>query len=342
MTTKHSIIFSSSQNMTTIPDNSVQLIVTSPPYPMVQMWDDLFAAQNPEIADVLKVTPHYAYELMHRELDKVWSECIRVLAYGGIICVNIGDTIRTFNKQFQLFDSHSRIAKCLTELGVTQLPCIIWTKPTNSPNGFLGSGMYPVNSYAKLEHEYILIFRKGACRKFSQEQTKVRRNSAFFFEERNRWFSDSWHINGVHQSLTASRNRSAAYPLQIPYRLLAMHSIKGDSVLDPFGGLQTTTKAAMLLGRNSIGYELDNGLEAAIMANLENVKDFNYIADDRIQRHREWIGENETKYFNPYLQSYVHTFYETELTFEHVNSINEVAGKADGINYQVEYDQIKQ
>ena len=78
-----------------VPDGSVDLVVTSPPYPIIEMWDDSFEMQNPDVKNLLKTSPLEAFELMHRELDKVWAECFRVLRPGGIMCINIGDATRT-------------------------------------------------------------------------------------------------------------------------------------------------------------------------------------------------------------------------------------------------------
>lgn len=105
----HNIHISSSQNMGYVPDGSVDLVVTSPPYPIIEMWDDSFEMQNPYIGKLLKSSPLEAFELMHRELDLVWYECFRVLRPGGIMCINIGDATRTVNGVFQLFNNHSRV-----------------------------------------------------------------------------------------------------------------------------------------------------------------------------------------------------------------------------------------
>ena len=91
MHTTHSIYFTSSQNMQCINNATVDLIVTSPPYPMIEMWDEIMAMQNPTISNALSNNPTLAFELMHQELDKVWAECYRVIKDGGLMCVNIGD-----------------------------------------------------------------------------------------------------------------------------------------------------------------------------------------------------------------------------------------------------------
>ena len=118
-----------------------------------------------------------------------------------------------------------------------------------------------------LEHEYVLILRKGPKRVFKKEEDKSnRRGSALFWEERNLWFSDIWFdIKGTPQALNNkdTRKRSAAYPFELVYRLINMYSAKGDLIVDPFLGMGTTTIAAMASGRNSVGYEIDITLQEA-------------------------------------------------------------------------------
>lgn len=134
------------------------------------------------------------------------------------------------------------------------LPDIHWHKPTNAPNKFMGSGMYPPCAYVTYEHEYILVFRKGGNRKFTNAEKSIRHNSAYFWEERNIWFSDLWEIKGTTQKLKkgTSRARSAAFPFELAYRLVNMYSMKYDLVYDPFSGTGTVTKAAIASERNIV------------------------------------------------------------------------------------------
>lgn len=338
MTTNHQIVFGNSASMKEVEDESIDLIVTSPPYPMYDMWDSMFTNMNAEIGDCLKTKPMKAFELQHRELDRVWDECIRVLKDGCYLIIDIADAPRSFNKDFQLFDNHSRIVSYITNNGLKELPPIIWKKPTNSPNKFMGSFL-PCNGFVTSEHEYILIFKKGTKRIFTDEERQLRRESAFFYEERNAWFSDTWNVVGTSQKIDSeARDRSAAYPLELPYRLINMYSMKGDTVLDPFGGLQTTTKAAMLLGRNSIGYELDKLLKPLIMVNLESSPTFNHLAHGRLLRHLDFIKNRECKYHNSNLNCNVVTNYETDIRLDVIKEIQAVEG--DNLQYTVTYEPI--
>ena len=128
MTTNHNIFIGPSQHMTSIKDNTIDLVVTSPTYPMIEMWDDIMAKQNPEIANCMEEKPDKAFELMHQELDRVWKECFRVITPGGFLCINIGDATRTINGNFTLYNNHSRISKACIDLGFVGLPNIIWRK----------------------------------------------------------------------------------------------------------------------------------------------------------------------------------------------------------------------
>ena len=271
MITRHRIHFKNARQMDALQQHSVDLVVTSPPYPMIEMWDTLFARQSTEIEQALASrNGRDAFERMHRELDVVWQEIRRILKPGGIVCINIGDATRTVDGRFSLYPNHARILNKFLKLGFHALPVILWRKQTNAPNKFMGSGMLPPSAYVTLEHEYILILRKGYKREFKREtERQNRRASAFFWEERNRWFSDVWmDVKGAAQHLgsRAARRRSAAFPFEIPYRLINMFSVKGDLVVDPFLGIGTTMWAAAAAARNCVGYEIEVGLRTEIEA----------------------------------------------------------------------------
>ena len=332
MITKHRVNIGNSQNLKEIENESVNLIVTSPPYPMIEMWDEILASQNATFADAMNDgAVDVAFESAHQELDKVWKECYRVLTPGGFLCINIGDATRTIKGEFRLFNNHSRIVKACLDLGLNNLPNIIWRKQTNAPNKFMGSGMLPCGAYVTLEHEYILIFRKGSKREYKKEELKLaRKNSAFFWEERNVWFSDVWDLKGIKQKIVNSetRDRSAAYPFEVPYRLINMYSQYGDTVLDPFFGLGTTMLAAMTSGRNSIGFEIDDKLKTSIEDRLKSfsITDFNNVIKNRFDRHTEFVKarsleKGPLKHCNNNLGSDVMTSQEEELEFHYLTQI---------------------
>jgi len=250
--TWHKIVIGDSRHMTEIESNSVHLIVTSPPYPMIEMWDDLFRKLGCK-----------TFDEMHNYLAEIWTECKRVLVEGGIACINIGDALRKVNGVFRLFPNHAKIVQKFEELGFVTLPYILWKKPTTKPNSFLGSGFLPTNAYVTLDCEYILIFRKGDLRRFNRKDP-YRYASYYTKEERDVWFSQIWDIKGIKQESSELERRVAAYPEEVPYRLIRMFSIIGDTVLDPFLGTGTTTKVAMNLYRNSVGYEIDEKMLSLI------------------------------------------------------------------------------
>ncbi|MFX1376528.1 MAG: DNA-methyltransferase [Promethearchaeota archaeon] len=275
-------------------------MVTSPPYPMIEMWDLDFSNSNDEIKQALEEGKgEKAYNLMHEELEKVWKEVIRVLKVGGIVCINIGDATRKINKNFQLFPNHVKVTNYFLTNDFIELPSILWRKPTNSPNKFLGSGMLPPNAYVTLEHENILIFRKGHQKRTTPVKYERRYNSAYFWEERNKWFSDIWEdIRGVSQTFKEDnflqnnvRERSGAFPLEIPYRLINMFSIYEDNVLDPFWGTGTTSLASMISMRNSIGYELNSEYLKIFKKEINNIKKLNVdINNNRLNNHIKFIN----------------------------------------------------
>jgi len=284
--TTHRMRLGDARRLAGIGDESVDLAVTSPPYPMIEMWDGVFSREDEEIGRALGAgRGGESFERMHRVLDGAWEELYRVLSPGGFACINIGDATRTVRGRFALYPNHARVlTKCLAA-GFMALPVILWRKQTNAPNKFMGSGMLPAGAYVTLEHETILILRKGGKREFRTAAEKLERmRSAMFWEERNAWFTDVWmDLKGTGQELERrdARKRSAAFPAELPYRLIQMFSVRGDTVLDPFLGLGTTTLAAMASMRNSIGVEKDRGvLEAAV----ERVGD----------AAREW-GERRTR-----------------------------------------------
>ena len=290
METRHRAITGDARDLP-LDDDSVELVVTSPPYPMIEMWDDIFGALDPGIADALSADDgDRAFSLMHDVLDTVWAELARVLAPGGIACINVGDATRSLADGFRQYPNHAEITTRLTDHGLRALPDILWRKPTNSGAKFMGSGMVPPNAYPTLEHEHVLVFRNGERRTLEPGADR-RYESAYFWEERNEWFSDLWDLPGETQDVDDGlRDRSGAFPLAIPHRLVSMFSVRGDTVLDPFLGTGTTTLAAMVAARDSVGIERDAELLAALDDRVDRVGDRSRrIARDRLDAHREWV-----------------------------------------------------
>jgi DNA modification methylase len=339
----HRIIFGNASKMNDISDCSVDLMITSPPYPMIEMWDEIFSKQNPVIGETLREQDgNKAFELMNKELDKVWKEAYRVLKDGGFACINIGDATRKIGEEFRLYSNHSRILQYCLSLGFSSLPEILWRKQTNAPNKFMGSGMLPAGAYVTLEHEFILILRKGNKREFAKLKDKLRRQkSSYFWEERNIWFSDIWEtLKGTKQNDIDKkiRDRSGAYPFELAYRLINMFSLREDIVLDPFLGTGTTTLAAMATGRNSIGIEIDPNFKEHIFSRFGDVVDFsNKILENRIRNHMNFVKERmkikiELGYTSKVYGFPVMTSQETEITFDELKKIKEKDG-----TFEVEY-----
>jgi DNA modification methylase len=330
--------------MEALPSGAVGLVVTSPPYPMIEMWDSMFARQNTEIGNALETGDGpAAFEMMHAELDSVWHEVRRVLMPGGIACINVGDAVRTLDSCFMLYPNHSRILNQFLKLGFQALPAILWRKQTNAPNKFMGSGMLPPGAYVTLEHEYVLVLRKGPKREFKLEAEKQnRRESAFFWEERNTWFSDVWiDVKGTSQHLgdRAARLRSAAFPFDVPYRLINMFSVKGDMVVDPFLGIGTTMWAAMTAARNCIGYEIEGKLRdemeaiKRIILHLANEK-----IENRIRNHLRYLDANinaksRFSYKNAHYKFPVKTRQETEILLNPLMTIETVRKNGFKVTY---------
>ncbi len=335
MFTEHRLYIKDAGEAGELEDGSIDLVVTSPPYPMIAMWDQLFMGMNGAIGGALRRQDgRTAFALMHGELDRVWEEVYRVLKEGAFVCINIGDAVRTLGNRFQLFSNHGRIQEKMFALGFDLLPVILWRKQTNAPNKFMGSGMLPAGAYVTLEHEYILIFRKGNKRVFSTMEEKLKRQqSAFFWEERNAWFSDLWDFKGTRQEKDGEelRKRSGAFPFLLPFRLINMYSQIGDTVLDPFLGTGTTSLAAMACGRNSVAYELDGSfvpplrekmIHESLLLNRYNL--------ERLQAHHAFVvnrtaEKGPLKYCNEFFDFPVMTAQEQKMKLVFLEKVEELA-----------------
>jgi DNA modification methylase len=228
-----------------VEDGSVHLVVTSPPYPVIPQWDALFAAFGA-----------HDFDAMHAVLSAAWTACHRVLVPGGLLAINIGDALRSSPAEgFRLWPNHAEVLRRAEGAGFRPLPYLLWKKPMNRPNAYLGSGFLPPNAYVTLDCEFILLFRKGGLRAFPPKDAR-RAASRYSRSERDLWFSQIWEVRATRQDRGAAL-RVAAFPPEIPRRLIRMFSVAGDVVLDPFAGTGTTVFEAARLGRRAIGVEWD-------------------------------------------------------------------------------------
>jgi site-specific DNA-methyltransferase (adenine-specific) len=245
--TKHNLIQGDARNLSFISDQSLHLIVTSPPY-----WNLKRYNENSEQLGHIQ-----NYDDFLIEINKVFNECYRVLVPGGrLVCV-VGDVClsrRAFGRHL-VMPLHADIAVMCRKIGFDNLNPIIWHKISNASfeveNGtkFLGKPYEP-NAIIKNDIEFILMQRKpGGYRRPSKEQRDKSRISK---NEYDSWFRQFWTIPGA-----STRSHPAPFPYELAYRLIRMFSFVDDIVLDPFCGTGTTMLAAMKTERNSIGIEID-------------------------------------------------------------------------------------
>jgi site-specific DNA-methyltransferase (adenine-specific) len=245
--TTHRLINADARSMRFIPDQSVHLVVTSPPYWTLKKYNEN-EAQLGHIAD---------YELFLQHLGEVWKEAYRVLVPGGrLVCV-VGDVClsrREYGRHL-VMPLHADIAVICRKIGFDNLNPIIWHKISNAEfeantgSKFLGKPYEP-NAIIKNDIEFNLMQRKpGGYRQPSEEQ---RRKSMIDKDDYTQWFRQFWTITGA-----STKKHPAPFPFELAYRLVRMFSFWGDTVLDPFCGTGTTMLAAMKCERNSIGIEVD-------------------------------------------------------------------------------------
>lgn len=245
MKTHHKIINGDSRQMTELPDNSVHLAITSPPY-----W------QLKDYGTHDQIGFHDSYENYINNLNLVWKECYRTLHNGCRLCVNIGDQFAraVYYGRYKVIPIREEIIKFCENIGFDYMGAIIWQKVTtsNTTGGGvqMGSYPYPRNGILKLDYEFILIFKKlGEAPKPTKENKELSKMTA---EEWNTFFAGHWNFAGARQD-----NHIAMFPEELPRRLIKMFAFADDTVLDPFAGSGTTNLAAKNLGRNSIGYEIN-------------------------------------------------------------------------------------
>lgn len=306
---------------------------------MIEMWDEIFASCDTQIKTAIENGNwNEAHDQMHTFLNKIWNEVIRVTKENCIIAINIGNATRRTNESFQLFPNTAKIIEYFTNNGCEMLPMIHWNKASNKSSSFMGSGMLPTNAYITNDHEYILVFRKGTGTRDFPPKDTLRYQSAFFWEERNNWFSDRWSFQGTLQEIeTADRDRSGAFPPTLPYRIINMYSIYGDTVLDPFLGTGTTQFVASALGRNSIGYELDTELKPVLKQQLQTLPNWSTNQmKQRVNDHIKYI--NTADYEFPYESDYgsVKTKNEQNIHLPHVIDKDITTDEQDILEWTVE------
>lgn len=254
--TEHKIIFGDSRSLNQIKDQSVQLIITSPPY-----W------QLKDYGTEDQIGFNHSYEEYINNLNLVWKECDRVLSDGCRLCINIGDQFArsVYYGRYKVIPIRTEIIRFCESLGMDYMGAIIWQKTTtmNTSGGgaIMGSYPYPRNGILKMDYEFILIFKKlGNAPKPTKEQKE---RSVITKEEWSQYFSSHWNFSGVKQT-----GHIAMFPEELPKRLIKMFSFVGETVFDPFAGSGTTLLAAKNLGRNSVGYEINKKFESIIREKL--------------------------------------------------------------------------
>ena len=264
--TNHKIYFGDSRKLNKIPDKSIQLIITSPPYWQLKDYG------TPE-----QIGFNDSYEEYINNLNLVWMECERILSDGCRLCINIGDQFSrsVYYGRYKVVPIRTEIIRFCEALKMDYMGAIIWQKATtmNTTGGgaVMGSFPYPRNGILKIDYEFILIFKKlGKSPKPTLEQ---KQNSIMTKEEWNQYFSSHWNFSGVKQS-----EHIAMFPEELPKRLIKMFSFVGETIFDPFLGSGTTSLAAKNLGRNSIGYEINKEFESVIKEKL-NINQLSFDSD---------------------------------------------------------------
>lgn len=246
MKTNHLIINGDSRKMQELDDESIHLIITSPPY--WQLKD--YGSDN-------QLGYNDSYESYINNLNLVWNESFRVLHKGCRLCINIGDQFAraVYYGRYKVIPIRTEIIKFCETKGFDYMGAIIWQKVTtsNTTGGatIMGSFPYPRNGILKIDYEFILLFKKPGNP--PKPNFDFKSKSAMTKDEWNTYFQGHWNFSGARQA-----NHLAMFPEELPKRLIKMFSFVGDTVLDPFLGSGTTSFAARNLERNSVGYEINS------------------------------------------------------------------------------------
>lgn len=245
METWAKIITGDSRHMDEVENESIDLIITSPPY-----WQIKDYGQSNQIGFNQSLHNYL------KDLYTVWSECFRKLKAGRRICINIGDQFARsiIYGRYKIIPLHAELITQCEELGFDFMGSIIWQKKTtmNTTGGatIMGSFPYPPNGMVEIDYEHILILKKpGDSPKVNKD---IKEKSKLSKEEWKGYFSGHWYFSGARQI-----DHEAMFPDELPRRLIRMFSFYNDTILDPFLGSGTTVKAALSLRRNGIGYEIN-------------------------------------------------------------------------------------
>jgi modification methylase len=249
--TTHMLHLGDARDLSWIPDESVHLVVTSPPYWTLKQYKENRDGQMGDIED---------YEHFLDELDKVWRECARILVGGGRICCVVGDVCipRRKGGKHYVLPLHADIQVRSRKLGLDCLTPILWHKIANGLTEAQGNGAgfygkpYQPGAIIKNDLEYILFLRKGG--QYRSVTPLQKALSMLTKEEMQTWLRSFW--SDVRGSSTRN-GHPAPYPVDLAERLIRMFSFAGDTVLDPFVGTGSTSLAALAVGRNSIGNEIE-------------------------------------------------------------------------------------
>ena len=274
---KNKVFYKSSQHMNEIPDNSIDLIITSPPYFNIKDYSKDGYQQNHHSTKIEgQIGDINDYDKYLNELLKVWKECQRVLTHNGKLCINVPllpMKKKELNTHYtrHIFDLNADIqCSILKNTKLFLYDTYIWNRKNSTKKLMFGSYPYPKNLYAQNTSEFITIYVKdGKPKKVSQE---IKEKSKLTQKEWIEFTKQIWDIAIPNKSDIAFGKHSAIMPEEIPYRLIKMFSFVGDVVLDPFAGSGTTLKVAKQLNRNYVGYEIMNNYQEIIEKKLSLVE----------------------------------------------------------------------
>ena len=268
------VFYHSSTDMSELNENSVDLIITSPPYFNIKDYAKN-GYQNDTHSKSIKgdLGALNDYESYISELLKVWRECERVLKPNAKLCINVPlmpMLKKDFNTHYNrhIFDLQSDIQHSILErTKLFLLDMYIWNRTNSTKKLMFGSYPYPRNFYAQNTTEFITIFVKDGKPRNDISQ-EIKEESKLSQDEWVNFTKQIWDIPVPNKSDSAFGKHSALMPEQIPYRLIKMFSFVGDVVLDPFAGSGTTLKVAKELKRNFVGYEIYEHYKSVIEEKL--------------------------------------------------------------------------